>query len=493
MPLASVFRLPPLPRRWGRRWPWLVGGALGLGLLPWVALAWFNEPFWDDFGHAAQARLYGVGGAQRYLYAHWTGRYFSSLLLTAANPLTYGWPAGLRLVPLAALGGLGLALAAALRVVGGRALGGRRVLAGSAALLLALLYTLPSPYSAIYWFASAAIYQVGTVLLVLLPLAGWRAGQATRPGARTGWYGLAMLCAAALAGTNELTLLLAGWLLACLAGLGCRRAGWVGARPWLGLLAVVAAGGGVLLAAPGNAVRLAQDAPPVPPALWKVVARAGAQTVLFLTEPRQLTALLVLPGLLAPLAYRARRHPAAPRLPLGLGLAVVGGGLALSMLAISRVAWGYPATRILNLLWAWTLLGGLLAGWLALPTGPAARPPRLLRPLRPLLLTYAGLLLLGGPSRAAWRELLENAPAWRRQQLARQAALGAAQASATPHQQMRLEPVRGIRPQGILILGETLDTAARARPNQATAAYYGLDSVRLAGPPGLPVSDVQTR
>jgi len=489
MPLASAFRLAPGPRRWVRWWPWLVGGALGLGLLPWVALAWFNQPFWDDFGHATQARQYGVWGAQHYLYAHWTGRYFSSLLLTAANPLTYGWPAGLRLVPLAALGGLGLVLAGALRALGGPAVGGRRALAGSAALLLALLYTLPSPYSAVYWFASAAIYQVGTALLVLLPLAGWRAQRAAGRGARSGWYGLAALCAAALAGTNELTLLLAGWLLACLAGLGYRRAGWAGARPWLGLLAVVAAGGSVLLAAPGNAVRLAQDAPAVPPALWQVVARAGAQTLLFLTEPRQLTALLVLPVLLAPLAYRARRHPAAPHLPLGWGLAVVGGGLELSMLVLSWVAWGYPATRILNLLWAWTLLGGLLAGWLALPAGPATRQPQRLRALRPLLLAYAALLLLGGPSRAAWRELLENAPAWRRQQLARQATLAAA--APAGHRQMRLAPVRGIRPQGILILGETLDSAARARPNQAAAAYYGLDSVRLASPPGLPVSDVQ--
>ncbi|MGI4833467.1 MAG: hypothetical protein ACRYFK_08405 [Janthinobacterium lividum] len=486
MPLASAFQQALGPRRW----PWLVGGALTLGLLPWVALAWFNQPFWDDFGHAAQARHYGVWGAQRYLYAHWTGRYFSSLLLTAANPLTYGWPAGLRLVPLGALGGLGLVLAASLRVLGGRALGGRRALAGGAALLLALLYTLPSPYSAIYWFASVAIYQVGTALLVVLPLAGWRAQRASRPGARAGWYGLAVLAAAALAGTNELTLVLAGWLLACWAGLAYRRTGGAGARPWLGLLAVAAAGGGVLLAAPGNAVRLAQDAPAVPPALWQVAARASAQTVLFLTEPRQLTALLVLPVLLAPLAYRARRHPAAPRLPLGLGLAVVGGGLGLSMLVLSRVAWGYPATRILNLLWAWTLLGSLLAAWLALPTGPAVRPPRRLLALRPLLLGYAALLLLGGPSRAAGRELLENAPAWRRQQLARQAALGAA--ARAGQRQVRLAPVRGIRPQGILILGETLDSAARGRPNQAAAAYYDLDSVRLS-PPGLAVGDVQGR
>ena len=461
-----------------------------LGLLPWLALGWFNQPFWDDFGHAAQARRYGVWGAQQYLYQHWTGRYFSSWLLTAANPLTYGWVAGLRLVPLLALGGLGLALLLALRGLGGRALGWRRALGGAAALLLALLYTLPGPYSAFYWFASAAIYQVGTVLLVLLPLATWRAGQASGWVARAGWYGLATLCAAALAGTNELTLLLAAWLLAAGTVLAYRRTGWAGARPWLGLLAVALAGGAVLLAAPGNAVRLAQDAPPAPPAWWWVLARAAAQTALFLTEPRQLTALLVLPGLLAPLACRARRHPAAPRLPLGWGLGIMGGGVTLSMLALSWVAWGYPATRVLNLLWAWTLLGTLLALWLALPSGPVGQPGPLLRQLRAPLLLYAALLLLGGPERAAWRELLTNAPAWRRQQLARQAAL--ATAARIGVRQVRLAPVWGVHPQGILVLGETLDTAARARPNQDAAAYYGLDSVRLRRP-ALPVGDVQTR
>ena len=491
--MPSPHLLPPLSRRLARvLWPWrrwLLGGALALALLPFVALAWFNQPFWDDFGHAAQARSYGLVGAQRYLYENWTGRYFSSVLLTAANPLTYGWVPGLRLVPVLALASTGLVLAAAVRALAGP--GWRPALAVGAGLLLALLYTLPSPYSAFYWFASLVIYQVGALLLGVLLLASWQARRAGGPWAQAAWYALAGSCAVALAGTNELTLLLTGWLLACLATLAYRRAGWVGARGWLGMLVVLALGGAVLLAAPGNAVRLAQDAPLVPPAWWRVLVRAGSQTLLFLTEPRQLTALLVLPVLLAPLGYRARRqYITGLRLPLRLGLGIVLGGVVLAMLLLSRVAWGYPATRVLNLLWTWLLFGWLVVLWLALPPGGPARPGPLLRRLRRPLLLYVTLLALGGAERAAWRELLENAPAWQRQQQARQALARAARYSG--QQQLTVPPVAGIRPYGILILGETLTPAANARPNQDMAAYYSLDSVRLSQP-GLPLGNVQVQ
>ena len=175
------------------------------------------------------------------------------------------------------------------------------------------------------------------------------------------------------------------------------------------------------------------------------------------------------------------QFPASLRLPLRWGLGIMLGGVVLCMLLLSRVAWGYPAARVLNLLWQWTLLGWLLSLWLARPLIPPAPWVRHLR--RPLLL-WAALLALGG-SRAAWLELLTNAPTWQQQQQARQAVL-----AARPSSQLLLPPLHGLHPHGIVVPGETLDKAASARPNQDAAAYYGLDSVRVAQP-ALPLIVVQ--
>lgn len=479
---------------WRWLWPrrrWLGGVGLALLLLPYVGLAFFNQPYWDDYGVALLARRLGLGPAQAYSYAHWTGRYFATLLQTAANPLTYGWVAGIRAVPLLALATTGLAQAWALRALLGERLGWRSAGGVGAGLLLAMLYTMPSPNSGFYWFISVVVYQVGAVLFLGLAVALVQSGQASRRAARRAWYGLAVACVAALAGINEVTLLLTGWLLACLSWLSYRRANRRALRRWLGLLVVLLLGAAVLLAAPGNFVRLAQDAPPTPPGLWRVAARAVAQTIMFLTEPRQLTALVVLPVLLARLGYRCLPgRPAGLRLPLAQGLGIVLGGILLAMLLLSRVGWGYPAVRVLNLLWFWLLMGSLLAAWAALPAGAPRRPgPGLRRLHRPAWL-YVALLALGGPERAAWRELFENAPAWQRQQAARTATIERARQAGA--RQLSVEPLAGIRPHNVLIIGETLSPAASAPANQDAAAWYGLDSLRLRRP-GLAPADVQAQ
>ena len=87
-------------------------------LLPFGLLSFFNHPFMDDYYNAANARRLGLWAAQQDLYLQWSGRYFSSLLVTAANPMHRDWYNGLRITPL-------LFLAAALGTfyLGGRPAG----------------------------------------------------------------------------------------------------------------------------------------------------------------------------------------------------------------------------------------------------------------------------------------------------------------------------------------------------------------------------------
>jgi hypothetical protein len=475
-----------------RLWPWrswLIGGALALLLLPYVALCFYTQPYWDDYDYATLARRLGQWPAQRYLYAHHTGRY-TTLLLTRLNPLSYGWLGGLKLLTLSWFGATWLVQALALRVLTRQHIDWWKAAAGSAALLLVQLYVMPSPYSAFYWFSSAVVYQVPIILGILFFVAALQSGRAANQASRMTWYALAMLALVGVVGGNELALLLAGWVLAWCCWLSYRRTNWPALRRWLGLAAVALVAALVVVVAPGNAVRLQHENPGLAIPLWKVAGRAIAQTLLFLTEPRQLTALLVLPVLLARFGYQYRHlRPAGLHLPLRWGVFFVVGGLGLQMLFLSFTAWGYPAVRVLNFLWFGVLTSWLLILWAALPQGPGPRRPGpVLRQLRLPTLLYVALLAGGGTERAAWREWLENAPAWQRQLAARDAVIR--QAGQAGAREVAVQPLHDIRPQHVLILGETLSSAASASYNQDAAAWYGLDSLRLSRP-GLTEADVR--
>ena len=112
----------PVARWLPRHRAGLLTTLLGLALLPFVGLAFYNQPFSNDFGTALLVRDAGSAwGAQCVLFATWSGRYTANLLQTLANPLVHNWPGGFRLAPLLLLGGTVLAL---------RAMLGERALAG---------------------------------------------------------------------------------------------------------------------------------------------------------------------------------------------------------------------------------------------------------------------------------------------------------------------------------------------------------------------------
>lgn len=70
--------------------------SLLLELAPFVLLMAFNQPFFDDFRLAQWTQTYGFWGMQKWYYLYQTGRFASTVFMTALNPLTYGWLAGVK-------------------------------------------------------------------------------------------------------------------------------------------------------------------------------------------------------------------------------------------------------------------------------------------------------------------------------------------------------------------------------------------------------------
>lgn len=67
----------------------LFAATAGILLLPFILLAFFNVPSSDDFLYAKFQRESGTIDANVGCYFGWGGRYFSNLLLTTCNPLSY--------------------------------------------------------------------------------------------------------------------------------------------------------------------------------------------------------------------------------------------------------------------------------------------------------------------------------------------------------------------------------------------------------------------
>lgn len=478
---------PWLLKRWVvRQRGRVVGLSLALALLPFFALSFYNAPFWDDFGMVLMVREHGFWGAQKAFYLGWGGRYATCFVQTVGNPLSYGWLGGMHLVPLLVLGGTLSALYLALRELSGRHLSRGAAGRGAALLLLLCLAWMPTIYPLFYWFCASTGYQLGIILLLLIPVAGLRALRAATAGRRWGWYGLAQLSAVVAVGLNEIALLLLGWtllvLLASTWRAGLRRA----AAGWGGLLATAVVAGTVAVLAPGNWVRMygpTGKATASTVQLGTVLRYGGENLVAFLSKPTHVMALLLLPLLLGPLLVRGRHwRPAGFRLPLGLGGAVLAVGVSISFFFHALVTTNPPPGRTSSFIWLWLFLGWAAVLWAAVPAQVPAPVQRALRYGQRLAAGATLLLLSAGVERNAWVEWLRNAPTWRAQNEARFAQMQ--QAARRGQRVLVVAPFAGITPRHVSILGENLfyhpSNSVQHHNNDVTAHWFGLDSVDIS-------------
>ncbi|MET4073779.1 DUF6056 family protein [Hymenobacter sp. UYCo722] len=486
----------PAARRVGWRYfRWTTSALLGLGLLPFFALAFSNFPFWDDFGMAMMVREHGLWGAQQVFYNTWGGRYGTAFLQTVGNPLTYGWLGGFRFTPLVSLGGTLLALYLGLRELSQQRLAPVQAGQAAALLLLLALAGMPTIYPMFYWFTTATGYESGIILMLLAMLGGLRALRATTTAVRLGWYGLAHISVILTVGLTEIALLLLGWTL--LVALVCS---WRGGRrraaaAWGGLLISAAVGGAVAVLAPGNLVRMygaghtTQTHAPLN--VLGAVRYATDYYTTFLSKPSQVLVLLLLAALLGPVLVHTRRwRPAGFRLPLaaGIGVLLVGGGL--SFLFFALVNKNPPPGRTQSFIWLWMLLSWTGVLWAAVPTQISGGLRRAVGQMQRVAAVLTFFLLAVGLERTAWTEWLRNAPTWRTQNEARFARMAAAARAGRPT--VVLAPFGGISPRRIAIMGENLfynphpTNSVQRSNNDPTAHWFGLDSVRLAAPPAPP-------
>ncbi|MGI4824446.1 MAG: DUF6056 family protein [Janthinobacterium lividum] len=467
---SSSFRLFPL-------------AALAGALLPFLLLCRFNQPYLDDFAWATLFRTHGFWYAQSYLYHHLNGRFVSSFLLTAGNPLSYGGPHILGLANLAiialTIGSLWFSLHSLLQ----RALRplGTFTLAGG--LFLFFIALIPDIYSALYWFASQVTHHLSSLLLLLVPVSVVRFHQATQRVSKMGWWSVAATGALFTGGASELVTLLLGWFLLAACGVSLVRRQGYQARIWASLLFVLAAAAVLVVVAPSNIHRLQ----PATADLSGIAAQLAqfwqpywlAQALLrFFFRPGT-AFLLVFPLLLAPLRpVLVAVRPRGLRLPLGVSAGVLLGGVLLGAFLLQLEVAGHDlSSRCANVLVWWLLLGWLVACWAALPQVPVA-PSRWSNQVVRYSIGALLVVFLAAPVRRAWHEVLLDAPAWQRQCGQRYKLLQRL-ARTTPHVNVQVLPIRQVVPHYVLIRGYDIATSYNSPYNRDMAAYFGVDSVRV--------------
>lgn len=323
----------------------LVGLALVI-TVPLVALSFYNHPSpADDYCFANTAMHYGFWQAQQFYYDGWSGRFFHNFIVHS-SPLTFGWYEGYKIYPIVLLALVLLSFyALASQWVRGRTTMTWAVAAGLFIGFMASLAGLPE---FLYWYAGMACYSMSAVFY-LFWLATLLAHQRRGFGLLPGYLLLEGLLLAGIIGSSETSMVMAMSVLALIAWGELLQRRKLSATILI-LLAVGAVSCYYLMAAPGNAIRMASNPNSSDVAL--TLRSSLRYAVGYLAHQFLKTPLLPLSLLYLPIAWRLTEKPlpAYLRLPPIWGLLYMG---ATVLVLISLHFYGVgipPVTRLVNLI-----------------------------------------------------------------------------------------------------------------------------------------------
>ncbi|QJW88692.1 hypothetical protein HNV11_04520 [Spirosoma taeanense] len=365
--------------------------------VPLVVLSFYNHPSpADDYCFANTAMQYGFWRAQQFYYDGWSGRFFHNFLVHS-SPLTIGWYDGYKIYPIILLALLLLgfyALASQWLYRFGKGL----KLALAAGLFVGFMATLAGLPEFLYWYAGMACYSLSVVLFLFLLatlLAHQRHGFGLHPGYLVG-EGLLIT---AIVGSSETSMVMVISLLAMVAFGELLQRRRVSATI-LVLLGVGAVACYYLLAAPGNAVRMASN--PNSSNIPLTLISSLRFAVTYLGHQLFLTPLLPLSLLYIPVAYQltglcSPAQPLPPYLRLHPVWALLhGGATVLALISLHFFGVGIPPVprliNIINLVF-WLSWGYNLTLWVV-ALRPRLRPDRWAGVARPIVLTALVLTAL---------------------------------------------------------------------------------------------------
>lgn len=226
--------------------------SLVLGLLPFLILALFSNPSYDDYCHAAKTLELGFVNTQKSFFNTWNGRYFSMAVLSL-GPMTTGSFTGYKIFALVIILLTFISVFFFLSVIllPGEALFDRLI---AATLIVALFSNqMPDITEGYYWMPATVCYQLANILTLCF-FALVAKSNAKGQSARAVLLTSAFLLVIAITGSSEPAMI---FLLLLLSLITIRAFSIKSSSKgvWLAFLAVALVCALVVILAPGNAVR----------------------------------------------------------------------------------------------------------------------------------------------------------------------------------------------------------------------------------------------
>lgn len=223
-------------------------------LSPFLVLAFFNHPCADDFEYTNRSITLGFWQTQLKYYFSWSGRYFSTALLSI-NPLVFRSFFLYNLFAVVLFAALLHGFYLLMREMGEGIIDRTKTFIAALMLLTVYVYAMPSVSAGFYWIAGSITYQVANILTVYLFLLTARIYRASLIKTLVLNIVLSFLAIIAIVGSNETSMILLLLLFFAMLTASLfvnRKMDWV----LFAFIIVTAIAAYFVVFAPGNTVRL---------------------------------------------------------------------------------------------------------------------------------------------------------------------------------------------------------------------------------------------
>lgn len=222
-------------------------------ILPFTILFFFNHPSSDDWGPAVNNNLYGFWHTQMSAYKYWTGKYFSSAVLSF-SPLYFNSFAGYKIFTLFLMILFIYVLFAFISEFTGKILNVKERILISLSVFFLYLYSMPNIAQSFYWLTASVVYQCGLIMIMLFLILYNRLTKADKTSSRSALIIMSSLTLIAIGGCSELAMVIGVLTVALLILYNLFKDKKI--KPILVLFAVVISFAAyVLISSPGNNVR----------------------------------------------------------------------------------------------------------------------------------------------------------------------------------------------------------------------------------------------
>lgn len=333
--------------------------ATSLLLLPFLIISVYNHPSADDYSYSHFGNRFDFWAAQAEHYLTWSGRYTATALLTI-HPIDYSDLTFYRVLPVLHLISFTFSVHIFLRSLLTHSTVGDRLLLSFLIVFLYIYYT-PDITEAFYWMPGSITYQLASTLTLLLfslviPLLQRRVQKNELIYLITG----SILCIA-IVGSNETSMLILCVIFSTLFAVQLYRTKTFDLR-LLVLLTITIAASLIVIAAPGNLIRMAEK--PDRFQLLPSIFGSFKTTLLYLANwiPMTILIIVLFSPLLIRLAKNIREQHQLQWLSM-LNLTLIAflflGFLALCFFPSYWSQGGKPPARTVNVIYLLFILGAM--------------------------------------------------------------------------------------------------------------------------------------